>query len=200
MSDVKAPGEAKLTAKQQRFVEEYLVDFNGTRAAEKAGYSLKTAYHMGSANLKKPKVQRAIARRKHVLSQRAEFNLERWLQTNIVLASHDPRALIDPDTGGLKPAHQWDDASAAAISSLDVKETIQDGVTTGYVSKVRFWSKNNALEQIAKHYGAYEADNAQRRPAMFRFDHLDLDSLRAYVDEHRTAGRLIEGEGGGSKS
>jgi len=33
----------KLTPKQKRFVEEYLIDLNATRAAKAAGYSEKTA-------------------------------------------------------------------------------------------------------------------------------------------------------------
>ena len=37
------PLPAKLTAKQQRFCEEYMVDLNGTQAAIRAGYSKKTA-------------------------------------------------------------------------------------------------------------------------------------------------------------
>jgi phage terminase small subunit len=35
---------AKLTAKQQRFCDEYLIDLNATQAAIRAGYSKKTAY------------------------------------------------------------------------------------------------------------------------------------------------------------
>ena len=39
---------AKLTEKQQRFVEEYLIDLNATQAAIRAGYSAKTADQQGS--------------------------------------------------------------------------------------------------------------------------------------------------------
>lgn len=46
-------GNAKLTPKQKRFVEEYLVDCNATQAAIRAGYSPKTAYSIGQENLKK---------------------------------------------------------------------------------------------------------------------------------------------------
>ena len=42
---------AKLTAKQKRFVEEYLIDLNATQAAVRAGYSVKTASEQGSQNL-----------------------------------------------------------------------------------------------------------------------------------------------------
>lgn len=47
----------KLTAKQQRFCDEYLIDLNATQAALRAGYSAKTAYRTGADNLKKPQIQ-----------------------------------------------------------------------------------------------------------------------------------------------
>ena len=45
---------AKLTAKQQRFVDEYLIDLNATQAAIRAGYNEKTAFSIGTENLRKP--------------------------------------------------------------------------------------------------------------------------------------------------
>lgn len=50
-----------LTFKQERFVAEYLVDGNAKRAAEAAGYSARTAVRIGSENLAKPEIKRAIA-------------------------------------------------------------------------------------------------------------------------------------------
>ena len=37
---------AKLTPKQQTFVDEYLVDLNATQAAIRAGYSVKNAIRL----------------------------------------------------------------------------------------------------------------------------------------------------------
>ena len=37
-----------MTTKQQRFVEEYLIDLNATQAAIRAGYSAKTANEQGA--------------------------------------------------------------------------------------------------------------------------------------------------------
>ena len=45
---------AKLTPKQRRFVNEYLIDLNATQAAIRAGYSKKTAQQIGAENLSKP--------------------------------------------------------------------------------------------------------------------------------------------------
>lgn len=51
---------AKLTAKQQRFCDEYLIDLNATQAAIRAGYSKKTAYSIGQENLNKPELKKYI--------------------------------------------------------------------------------------------------------------------------------------------
>ena len=49
-----------LTAKQQRFVDEYLKDLNATQAAIRAGYSKKTAASIGQENLRRPEIEKAL--------------------------------------------------------------------------------------------------------------------------------------------
>lgn len=51
----------KLTDKQKRFCEEYLIDLNATQAALRAGYSKRTAYSIGDENLKKPEIQNYLS-------------------------------------------------------------------------------------------------------------------------------------------
>ena len=55
--------EKKLTAKQKRFCDEYLIDLNATQAAIRAGYSKKTAYAIGNENLNKPDLKKYIEER-----------------------------------------------------------------------------------------------------------------------------------------
>jgi phage terminase small subunit len=50
----------KLTDKQKRFCEEYVIDWNATRSAIAAGYSEKTAKEIGSENLTKPNIAKYI--------------------------------------------------------------------------------------------------------------------------------------------
>lgn len=52
---------AELTAKQQRFYDEYLIDLNATQAAIRAGYSKKTAYSQGQRLLKNVEGQKYLA-------------------------------------------------------------------------------------------------------------------------------------------
>ena len=54
---------AKMTAKQQRFCDEYLIDLNATQAAIRAGYSRKTARQAGAENMTKPVIKEYIKAR-----------------------------------------------------------------------------------------------------------------------------------------
>lgn len=55
--------EKKLTAKQKRFCDEYLIDLNATQAAIRAGYSEKTAKQIGQQNLTKVDIKKYIEKR-----------------------------------------------------------------------------------------------------------------------------------------
>jgi phage terminase small subunit len=59
----------KLTPKQARFVQEYLIDLNAAQAAIRAGYSAKTARMIGHENLTKPEIAAAIEK---AMAERAE--------------------------------------------------------------------------------------------------------------------------------
>jgi phage terminase small subunit len=52
----------KLTPKQEKFVQEYLIDLNATQAAIRAGYSKKTARQIATQHLSKLHIQEAVAR------------------------------------------------------------------------------------------------------------------------------------------
>lgn len=55
--------EGKMTAKQRRFCDEYLIDLNATQAAIRAGYSKKTAKAIANENLTKPSIKKYIEKR-----------------------------------------------------------------------------------------------------------------------------------------
>jgi len=71
--------KAGLTPKQARFVAEYLIDLNATQAAIRAGYSPKTAFAIGSENLRKPLVAEAIKAGQAEVSKQQGITLESHL-------------------------------------------------------------------------------------------------------------------------
>lgn len=67
---------ANLTPKQQRFVEEYLIDLNATQSAIRAGYSEKTARSIGQRLLTNVDIQKAIEDAKNQVSKRTELTVD----------------------------------------------------------------------------------------------------------------------------
>lgn len=62
-----------LTNKQRRWIDEYLIDFNGAAAAVRTGYSAKCARSIASENLSKPDIQAVLRERQGVLASRLQI-------------------------------------------------------------------------------------------------------------------------------
>lgn len=73
----------KLTPKQTKFVDEYMVDFNGTQAAIRSGYSKKTAQEQSSRLLSNVIISTEIKKRQEKHSQNLEITKE-GLLTNLM--------------------------------------------------------------------------------------------------------------------
>lgn len=65
-----------LTAKQELFIKEYLVDLNATQAAIRAGYKEDNAYATGAENLRKPQIANEIQKHMQKRSHAVEINAE----------------------------------------------------------------------------------------------------------------------------
>lgn len=83
-----------LRGKQQRFVDEYLIDRNATQAAIRAGYSAKTAYSIGEQNLKKLEVKKAIEEGEKELAERNKITQDKVLNRLWEMATADPNELM----------------------------------------------------------------------------------------------------------
>ena len=145
-----------LTPKQERFVEEYLTDLNATQAAIRAGYSEESARSIGCENLTKPDIQDAIAAARKALAEGCGITLERVQKEYARLAFLDIRKAFDEE-GRLKPIHELDDDTAAAILGLEV-ETLFDGKgqdreIVGRLHKIKLSDKRASLDSIAKLFG-----------------------------------------------
>lgn len=150
----------KLSAKQERFCQEYLVDLNATQAAIRAGYSKKTAYMIGHENLKKPKIQERISRAMKKREERTEITQDRVLQELALVGFSDLRNYIDIDenTGAIKARgfDQMPKETSRALESIQEDRVIKEDANGEQVTvydKVKFktHSKIRALELLGKH-------------------------------------------------
>ena len=102
---------AALTAKQQRFCDEYLIDLNATQAAIRAGYSKKTARVIGQENLLKPAIRDYIEKRmaekeKALIADQDEVMkyltsvMRRELTEHVVVTLVEEQSTYEPDGEG----------------------------------------------------------------------------------------------------
>jgi len=119
----------KLTPKQQRFVQEYLIDLNASQAAARAGYSKKTSDQLGYQLLQKASVQAAIQQGQKKAAEKAELSVdwvvgrlrtvaERCMQNEPVLDRKGEPVLVETPTGALAPAYVFQ--ANAANRSLEL--------------------------------------------------------------------------------
>ena len=66
----------EITRKQEKFIDEYLIDRNGMQAAIRAGFSKKTAKQIGCRLLTKAYIKLEIERRIKKVSEAAEVTAE----------------------------------------------------------------------------------------------------------------------------
>lgn len=143
----------KLTDKQDRFVEEYLVDLNATQAAIRAGYSEKTAKEMAHENLTKPHIRNAISEKRKALSEKTGVTAERVINELALVAFANMHDYMDIDEKGL-PVIDWATLTrkqAAAMSEVTTEVTASGAQKT----KFKLHSKMNALDLLGKHFGLF---------------------------------------------
>lgn len=136
-----------LTAKQQRFVEEYLIDLNATQAAIRAGYSEKTANEIGAENLTKPSISEAIAKAKKERTDRVLADADYVLRRLVQIDKMDVLDILN-NNGTIKPVSEWPLIWRQFISGIDIAEL---GDSAALVKKIKWPDKVKNLELIGKH-------------------------------------------------
>lgn len=157
--------KSRLTPKQERFIDEYLKDLNGTQAAIRAGYSAKSANESAARLLAKDSISSEIAARRKRLSESCEITRERVIKEMARLAFFDVRRLFD-DQGNPFHISKLDDAAAAAINGLDVSTVGNSEIGVGQVLKYKIPDKNKALENLARILGYMDREKAKEQDSI----------------------------------
>lgn len=166
----------KLTAKQQRFVEEYLVHFNATQAAICAGYSPKYAGQNADKLLKNTNVAAEIHARRTAVSKKLEITQERVLQelaaigfaraTDFVSVEtvQAEKLGIHPITGEVVMLPAGWEQYVRVIDTVELSPVQQAAVASIKQGRngveVKFHDKVRALEKLGNHLGLFDANAA----------------------------------------
>lgn len=149
---------AKLSAKQQLFVDEYLIDLNATQAYIRAGYkNYDSAGVEANKTLNNPKVRAAVDAALAERSRRTGINQDRVVQEIAKLAFVNAADVIDVDSATVLPDAKPEDL--ACIQSVKIKRTTK-GKSVIEEREIRFYDKKGSLELLGRHLGMFR-DNVQ---------------------------------------
>lgn len=157
-----------LTEKQQRFVEEYLVDLNATQAAIRAGYSAKNAGKIGPELLGKTRVAAAIQAGREKQAERTKITADRVLKelAKLAFSNMDNYIQVQPDGTAYVDLSTMTSDQAAAIREITTEQVDIEADLTGKASirpvrpvrkvKLKLADKKSALELLGKHLGIFD--------------------------------------------
>lgn len=151
-----------LSAKQLRFVEEYLIDLNASQAAIRAGYSKNTATQIGCQNLTKLNIQNAIADAIKARSERVEVNQDEVLRfwAAIMRANLADYVKLDGNSVRIDFTNTTDE-QLRNLADITYDEAEAGGVITRK-TKLKLKDTLRASEMVGRHLNMFEKDNSSK--------------------------------------
>jgi len=152
------------SGRHERFANEYVVDFNGQKAAVRAGYAESSARSQASRLLTNDNI---IARTEYLKQQvldEVKYDATQHLKDALAILKFDFRQLYD-DNGDMLPPHEWPDDAVMAVAGIDVSSirmassTREDDPMDLWTKRVKFSDKMKALDQIGKNVNVRAFDN-----------------------------------------
>ena len=138
---------ANLTPKQQRFVEEYLIDLNATQAYIRAGFSSKLANTNAVKLLQNTTIAKAIAEAQAKREERTKIDADYVLKRLVEIDQMDVLDIMDENLN-MKPLKEWPKIWRQYINNVESIE-LSDG--EGWLKKIKWPDKVKNLELIGKH-------------------------------------------------
>lgn len=157
----------KLTAKMERFCNEYIIDLNAAGAARRAKYSPKTAAVIGRENLLKPNIIVRIRELQKSTVDSLEMDAKRVISELNKIAYSNSQDYFDKD-GYLKGIHELTRDQAAALSSFEMEELYMgQGQGTpklhiGDLKKMKLWDKLKSLDMLGRHFSLFDTPEGGR--------------------------------------
>lgn len=150
-----------LTAKKRRFVDEYLVDLNGTQAAIRTGYKPTRARQTAERLLKEPDVAAAVTEAQAARSERTGITQDMVLQELAKIGFANMGNYLHATSGG-DPYFDFaglTEEQKAALVEVTVEDFVEGrGEDARNVRRVKFklGDKRAALVDIGKHLGMFK--------------------------------------------
>ena len=159
----------KLTPKQKRFCDEYLVDLNATQAYLRAGYKVSETVAGVNANrlLKNAKIAAYISKKQASLQKQTGITQEKVLTELAKIGFADIKQYLEFKTvktpvviDGEKVIDYMMVVDAKDSSEVDGTPIQEVSIGKDGTFKFKLYNKLDALEKLGRHLGLYDKDNA----------------------------------------
>lgn len=171
MSDDVQDPPRELTERERRFVQEYLIDFNGAKAAQRAGWPKTGAAVQASRELRKVHVSDAIEAGQEKQGRRKGIKAEKVINELVRIAFSDLRRVASWNGEGIvyTDSDDLDDDTSAAIQAIEDKTTTRrEQGTNDEIEKreikIKLYDKVRALELLSKYLGLLKEDQKVSDP------------------------------------
>jgi len=187
-----------LSAKHKRFVQEYMVDLNGTQAAIRAGYSPKSASEQAYDLLRKPQIQEALAEQVKARSERCKLTADQVIGELMKLAFSNLADYHLVTEGGLASldlskitTDQW-----AAIKRIKIKRCLDgrgEDARMILETDIEMHDKMGPLVNLGKHLGLFRGEGdvsskeADAAKVVADKEQRHHDHLAHFADRYRRA-------------
>ena len=141
-----------LTARQERFVEEYMIDLDAKNAAIRAGYSARSAKTLGPRLTKMKNVAARIEEEKAQRARRTGITAERVLRELAQLAFFDASKCLGMLNGDMEKMEELE-RETASIAAIKIG---RGGI------EIRLHDNTRAPELLGRHMGIFREENAGR--------------------------------------
>ena len=140
-----------LSAKQEAFCSEYIIDLNATQACIRAGYSEKSSKQMGTENLSKPAIQEQLAKLINDRSKRLEISADWVLEELKKIHELDILDIMNDELTAFKALSDWPKIWRTSISGMDIMTVTAESDVNQVVNKIKWPDKTKNLDMIGRH-------------------------------------------------
>ena len=155
--------EFQITDRMKKFVDEYLIDFNATQAAIRAGYSPDTANEQGSQLLARPDIRELVAEGQKEIAERTQTFQDNAVEELKLVGFSDLADFLTVKEGGIVEQKPFDELTKEQTKCIKkIKQTVRsshsaDGTILHQtaVIEIELHDKLKALELLGRHLGMF---------------------------------------------
>lgn len=150
-----------LTAKEEKFCQEYVKCLNIAKSARAAGYSIKTAREIGRHTLAKVDIQARIKEIQKELEEQTGITAHSIIMELAALSYWNIKDFIQDDNV-IKDLSKMNKSKLKPIVGVKVKRTVttvNDATIEDVTTELKMVDKKSALTDLGRHLGIFNEDN-----------------------------------------